>query len=478
MTNTTDSRMPVMDPEGARAHLTDSKDFSPEQKKHLRQAIMGSALGNAVEWFDYAVYGYLAVYMSQVFFGGDQGGKGLGLFYTFVILALSFFVRPLGGLVLGPIGDRIGRQKVLVFTITMMTLATAAIGILPTFSQVSYLAPLLLLLCRLVQGFSTGGEYGGAAVFMAESAPDRRRGFYGSFLEFATLAGTVAGASLCTILILVVGDDGMLAGWWRLPFLLTLPLGLTALWIRTRLKEPEVFTEAAAKHETSKRPFLDLFRYNWRQITILTGFVVLLNVAYYLILVYMPSFLSKTLGHNTAQSTLTLVVIMILMMCVINPIGALSDRIGRKPLLLVSAVGYILLAVPCFALITSANVALQILGLAILGLLLVILMGSVSSTLPALFPTRVRYSGFAIGYNVSTAIFGGTAAGINEWLVVQTGSNLIPGWYLVAAGIIGLVSILCMPESAQCTLRGERIPGSSSAQFRAFRRKQKLEERG
>lgn len=472
MTDPTNALIPVLDPEGARADLTDGKDMPPEERKELRKAIAGSALGNAVEWFDYAVYGYLAVYMVRIFFG-EQGQNGLGLFAVFAILAISFFVRPLGGIILGPMGDKIGRQKVLVFTITMMTLATAAIGILPTFDQVGYVSPVLLLLCRLVQGFSTGGEYGGAAVFMAEHAPDKRRGFYGAFLEFGTLAGTVAGATLCTVMIVVVGDAGMLAGWWRLPFLLTLPLGLTALWIRTRLKEPRVFTEAAQNDEIAKRPFLDLFRYNWRQILILTGFVVLLNVAYYLILAYMPSYLSKNLGHDTATSTMMLVVIMVLMMCIINPIGALSDRVGRKPLLLGAAVGFILLSVPAFAMLGSRNLLLQLLGLAILGFLLVIMIGSVSSTLPALFPTKVRYSGFAIGYNVSTAIFGGTAASINEWLIVETGSTLVPGWYLAAAGVVGLVAILCMPESAQSTLRGERIPGTSSAAFRAFLRKEK-----
>lgn len=442
------------------------KDMSPQERKTLHQAILGSALGNAVEWFDYAVYGYLVIYISQLFLGGTGDGSGLGVFYAFLILAVSFFFRPLGGIILGPLGDRIGRQKVLVFTILMMTCATAAIGLLPTVEAAGMVGPILLILLRIIQGFSAGGEYGGAAVFMAEYAPDKRRGFYGSFLEMGTLAGTTAGAALCTILILIVGDEGMLAGWWRLPFLVTLPLGLTALWIRVRLEEPPVFSEASAKHETSKKPFRDLLRRYWRQILVLMGFVVLLNVAYYLILTYMPAYLSSALGHTTAQGNFMLVLVMLAMIVVIAPMGALTDRIGRKPLLMAAAIGYIVLAVPAFMLINSESTFLQFTGLGILGILLVALIASVSSTLPAIFPTQVRYSGFAIGYNVSTAIFGGTAAAVNEGLIDATGSNLVPGFYLMAAGVIGLIAILCMRETAGRSIRGDQLPGSHDAELK------------
>lgn len=441
------------------------KDMEPAERKTLHQAIAGSALGNAVEWFDYAVYGYLVVYMGQLFLGGSGDGSGLGVFYAFLILAISFFFRPLGGIILGPLGDRIGRQKVLVLTITMMTGATAAIGLLPPTEVAGMLGPILLILLRIVQGFSAGGEYGGAAVFMAEYSPDKRRGFYGSFLELGTLAGTVAGATLCTVLISIVGDEGMLAGWWRLPFLVTLPLGLVALWLRVRLSEPPVFSEAAAKHETTKKPFRDLLRRYWRQILVLMGFVVLLNVAYYLILTYMPAYLSSALDLSTAAGNYMLVAVMLVMMVVITPMGALTDRVGRKPLLLTAAGGFIVLSIPAFLLINTDSLFFQFTGLGVLGLLLVILIASVSSTLPAIFPTQVRYSGFAIGYNVSTAIFGGTAATINEGLINVTGSNLVPGFYLMAAGVVGFISIMLMRETAGRSLRGDHLPGCHDAEL-------------
>ncbi|MFX1821808.1 MFS transporter [Pseudarthrobacter sp. CC4] len=431
-----------------------------EGRRSLHRSILGSALGNAVEWFDYGVYGYLTIYMATNFFGSKEGDGGLGVTLTLATLALSFLVRPLGGLILGPLGDKVGRQKVMVLTVTLMTLATGAIGLLPTLDTVGLLAPILLLACRLVQGFSAGGEYGGAAVYMAESAPDRRRGFLGSFLEFGTTVGFMLAAVVCTMLIAVVGDGGMEAGWWRAPFLLTIPLGLTALWIRTRLVEAPVFSEASQHKETTKSPLRHVLRNNWRQLLVLAGFVVLLNVAFYLILGYMPTYLSGQLGHSTAQGNWMLVVIMALMLVAIPPVGALSDRVGRKPLLLVAAAGYTVLSVPSVMLLGMQNLMLQFLGLAVLGLLLVILVASVSSTLPALFPTAVRYTGFAIAYNFSTAFFAGPSQTVANQLIETTGNQLVPGWYMAFAGVIGLVSVLCMRETAQATLRGEELPGA------------------
>ncbi|WP_312099802.1 MFS transporter [Corynebacterium dentalis] len=436
-----------------------SEPSTHEGKRTLHRSILGSALGNAVEWFDYGVYGYLTIYMAVNFFGSTEGDGGLGVTLTLATLAMSFLVRPLGGLILGPLGDKVGRQKVMVLTVTMMTVATGAIGLLPTLDTVGLLAPVLLLICRLLQGFSAGGEYGGAAVYMAESAPDKRRGFFGSFLEFGTTVGFILAAIVCTTLIAIVGDAGMEAGWWRLPFLLTIPLGLTALWIRTRLVEAPVFAEASQHEETTKTPLRTVLRNNWRQLLIVAGFVVLLNVAFYLILGYMPTYLSGQLGHSTAQGNWMLVAVMALMLVAIPPVGALSDRVGRKPLLLAAAIGYTVLSVPAIALLGMDSLILQFLGLGVLGFLLVILVSSVSSTLPALFPTAVRYTGFAIAYNFSTAFFAGPSQTIANQLIETTGNQLVPGWYMAIAGVIGLVSILCMRETAQATMRGEELPG-------------------
>lgn len=443
--------------------ITREIDLSPEQKKVARKSVAGSAIGNAIEWFDYGVYGYLVVYISQLFFTFGEGEGSLPTIFAFATFAISFLVRPLGGFVLGPLGDRIGRQKVLIFTIVMISLSTALIGALPTFETVGFLAPILLVLLRMVQGFSAGGEYAGAAVFMAEHAPDNKRGKYGSFLEFGTLTGFSAAAILCTTLTLVVGEDGMLAGWWRLPFLLTLVLGGIALWMRRHLQESETFTEDSAHTDTNESAWKAfgalMVRYPF-QVLKLVGFVILINVAFYLVLTYMPTYLANTHDQGVAESNYSLVIIQLLMLVVIVPFGALTDRIGRKPVLIVASIGFIVLSVPAILLVQMDALWAQVLGIGILGIFLVMVLSTISATLPALFPTAVRYSGFAIGYNVSTALFGGTAGVINETLIAQTGNTLIPGWYLVGAGVIGLISVLTFKETAGRSLRGNVIPGS------------------
>ena len=438
-------------------------EMTPAERRVARRSVAGSAMGNALEWFDYGIYGYLVPYISVLFFTFGDNGGAMPRILAFATFAISFLVRPFGGMVLGPLGDRIGRQKVLVFTILVISLSTAAIGILPTFDQVSYLAPLLLVLLRMVQGFSAGGEYAGAAVFMSEHAPDNRRGLYGSFLEFGTLVGFSAAAILCTTLTVVVGEDGMLAGWWRLPFLLTLLLGVLGLWMRRHLHESETFLadSAGTSDNASAVTRLKTLVHDYpAQVAKLFGFVILINVAFYIVLTYMPSYLVATLGHDVAESNYALVVIQLAMIVVIAPFGALSDRIGRKPQLIAASLGFIFLSVPAVTLIQQGSLAAQLAGIGILGLLLVMIISTISATLPALFPTAHRFSGFAIGYNISTAVFGGTAGVANEALIDVTGNNLVPGYYLTAAGVIGLVAVLTFKETAGRSLRGNVIPGS------------------
>ncbi|MGY3127522.1 MHS family proline/betaine transporter-like MFS transporter [Agrococcus sp. UYP33] len=437
--------------------ITREIDLSPVQRTTVRKSVMGAMAGNAIEWFDYGIYGYLAVHLSTQIFGGSEDA----ILWTLFGFAVSFLVRPLGGAILGPLGDRIGRQKVLVFTIMMISVATAAIGLLPTFEQVGWLAPVLLFLLRIVQGFSAGGEYAGAAVYMAEHAPDDRRGFWGSFLEFGTLLGFSLAAILVTALEAIVGSDGMEAGWWRLPFLLTLPLGLIALAMRARLHESAVFEEAKEQDTRTSawQTLRDLVTQQPKQLLKIMGITILINTAFYLVLTYMPTFLQTSLDMDGTQAGLMLVGVQLVMMAVIIPMGALTDRIGRRPLLLTAAIGFTLFSVPAVMLLNTGNLALQVLGLAIFGLFLVMLLCNISASLPALFPTTVRYAGFALGYNVATSLLGGPAGLINEALIEQTGSTLVPGFYMTVAGIVGLLAILTFNETAGRSLRGDRVPG-------------------
>ncbi|WP_460954795.1 MFS transporter [Parasphingorhabdus pacifica] len=424
----------------------DQAEATPPQKSLLRRAVGAAAIGNCTEWYDFGVYAYVAAYVGHQFFPGP-----LATVSAFAVFAISFVFRPFGSFFFGPLGDRIGRQKVLAVTILLMSGSTFMIGLLPTHSTIGILAPILLLLCRVLQGFSTGGEYGGAATYIAEFAPDRKRGFYGSWLEFGTLAGFGLGALVPTILILNLSTESMEAWGWRVPFLLAGPLGLIGLYLRRKLEDTPAFNNLKATDNIAKSPVKSLIVQHWQQLLILMGIVVLINVANYTILTYMESYLSETLSIPSGQEYQVLVPLLLVvavMMIAVTPVGALSDRVGRKPLFLSAAICFIVLPYPAFLLISQGTMLTTLAGLVLLGVGHVQLIGPLAGTLPAMFPTKVRYAAFSIGYNVSTAAFGGTAPLINESVVTATGNSFFPAFYLMGAAIIALVPILLMKETA------------------------------
>jgi MHS family proline/betaine transporter-like MFS transporter len=428
-------------------------------ERTVRKAVGAAAMGNLVEWFDYGIYSYVTIYIAMSFFPGGDENANVAL--TFALFAVAYLVRPLGGTILGPLGDRIGRKRVLALTIVVMSAASFAIGLLPTFGAVGWLAPILLVVARLVQGFATGGEYGGAAAFIAEYAPDKRRGFYCSFLEFGTTGGFVLAAGLVTALQVGLSAEAMATWGWRIPFLIAGPLGLVGLYLRSKLEDTPAFRELEERHQVSESPLKETLTHHWGPVLTCIGLVLFYNVAVYTILFYMPTYLQSTLGLEATPALLYILGMMIMIMFVIIPVGALSDRVGRKPLIVTSCVGFIVLGYPAFMLLAMGTVLGTVAGLVILGLLLVLLLGTMSATLPALFPTDVRYGGFSIGYNLSTSIFGGTAPFVLETLVVSTGNNAMPGIYLVVASLISMVAVIAVAESAR-----KPLPGTSAAVLR------------
>ncbi len=428
----------------------------------VRKAIAASAIGNATEWFDYGIYAYGVTYISAAIFPGDAGTATLLALMTF---AVSFLVRPLGGLVWGPLGDRVGRKRVLALTILMMAGATLCVGLVPTYAAIGLWAPILLVLLRMIQGFSTGGEYGGAATFMAEYAPCRRRGFLGSFLEFGTLAGFSLGALLMLGFSLLLGDDQMHAWGWRLPFLVAAPLGLVGIYLRTRLEDTPIFRELEAKDETEHETttqFRDLIAGYWRPILQLGGLVVALNVVNYTLLSYMPTYLENEIGLTPNQSLVVPIIGMLTMMVFLPLAGHHSDRIGRKPMWWLSLAGLFVAGVPMF-LLMGTGLAGAVIGFAVLGLLYLPQLATISATFPAMFPTHVRYAGMAIAYNVSTSIFGGTAPAVNEWLIGRTGDGLMPAYYMMGACVVGAIALIAVPETTRCPINGRETPGTAKA---------------
>ncbi|MBQ1095494.1 glycine betaine/L-proline transporter ProP [Streptomyces sp. b94] len=424
----------------------------------VRRAVKAAALGNAMEWFDFGVYSYIAVTLGKVFF--PSGNPTAQLLSTFGAFAAAFLVRPLGGMVFGPLGDRVGRQKVLALTMIMMAAGTFAIGLIPSYATIGVWAPVLLLLARLVQGFSTGGEYAGASTFIAEYAPDKRRGFLGSWLEFGTLAGYIGGAGLVTLMTALLSDGDLTSWGWRIPFLIAGPMGIIGLYLRMRLEETPAFAAELDKAEATrpKVPLRDMITGQWRALLLCVGLVLVFNVTDYMLLSYMPSYLTSELKYDETHGLLVVLAVMALMMVVQPFAGALTDRVGRRPVIAAGCAGFLLLSVPALLLIREGSLLAVGLGMAALGLLLVCFTASMPSALPALFPTRVRYGSLSIGFNVSVSLFGGTTPLVVTALIGATGDMMMPAYYMMAAAVIGGVAVWFMSESA-----GRPLPGSAPA---------------
>ena len=428
---------------------------SPEGKRLLRKAIGASAIGNATEWYDYGVYAAASVYLTQAFFPGEFGTVG-----TMLGFAISFVLRPLGGMVWGPIGDRIGRKSVLAMTILLISGATALIGLLPTHASIGFWAPVLLILLRVIQGFSTGGEYGGAATFMAEYAPDNKRGKYGSFLEFGTLAGFCGGTLFVLLLQLALSDSQMDQWGWRIPFLLALPMGLIGLYLRSQMEDTPVFQELEQDNEiegSAWTRFKDLLINYRRPIITMFGLVIALNVANYTLLAYQPTYLQNTIDLSETSASVVNLIGQLVMMLLIPFFGWWSDSTGRKPMWWGSLIGLFVLALPLYWLM-GQGFAWAIVAFVILGVLYIPQLATISATFPAMFPTQVRYAGFAISYNVATAAFGGTAPLVNDAVVESTDWNLFPAVYMMGACAIGMVALVFLKETAGASLRGTEIP--------------------
>ncbi|MTH35889.1 MFS transporter [Paracoccus limosus] len=412
----------------------------------LRKVLTASFIGNFVEWFDYASYGYFATVIAAVFF--PEIAPQAALLATFAVFAISFVIRPIGGIVWGSIGDRIGRKTALSWSILIMSGATTVIALLPSYHQIGMLAPVLLLIVRMVQGFSASGEYAGATSFLAEYAPPAKRGFYTSMVPASTAAGLLAG-SLMSALLFSQLETAQLHGWgWRLPFLLAFPLGLVGLYIRLKLEDTPKFRELEAKHHVEATPIKELFTTYRKQIIRAFAVTCLNAVGFYLILSYMPTYLITEMGMEESASFLANSIALFAYIFLIFLMGLLSDRFGRKTALIAASVLFIVLTVPLFGMLEGASFAMIVLIQVIFGALLTVNDGTLPCFLTEIFPTRVRYSGFAFSFNTANALFGGTAPFVATWLISATGSKTAPAWYLVAAAAVALVAMLAARETA------------------------------
>jgi MFS transporter, MHS family, shikimate and dehydroshikimate transport protein len=430
------------------------------QTADIRQVLGASFIGTAIEWYDFFLYGTAATLVfGQLFFPtGDPLVSTLSALGTF---AVGFIVRPLGGIIFGHFGDRLGRKATLVLTLTMMGAATFLIGLLPTFDQIGVLAPILLVLLRTIQGLGVGGEWGGAALMAVEYAPEDKRGYYGSWPQMGVPAGLLLSTGIFSA-VSFLPNEQFLAWGWRIPFLLSIILIGVGLFIRTRLLETPAFSEVQESHTEAQMPIMDVLRNYPKNVLLAIGARVASDGAFYVFSVFILDYATRTLGLPRPTILLGVAIASALELFTIPIFGVISDRTGRRPIYLAGTVLLLILAYPYFLLIQTGSVVLVILA-SVLGLSIAhaTAYGPMSAYFAELFGTRVRYSGVSIGYQLASIIGGGAGPLIATYLVAAAGGSFWPvvAW-MVALCLITLVSVLVAAE----TFRGGEFLAEQSGE--------------
>jgi MFS transporter, MHS family, proline/betaine transporter len=407
-----------------------------------RKAIWAASIGNLLEWYDFGVYAYLATLIAAKFFPGTD--PTASLLAAFAAYGVGFLARPLGGIVIGRLGDTHGRKLALVLTIFMMAVGTIGIGVLPSYESIGIWAPVLLVVLRIVQGIAAGGEWGTSTAFIIEWSPPTRRGFFGSFQQVSTAGGSLLGSATAAVLTSTLSGPAMLDWGWRVPFLLGAILLVVGVYMRQNVEETpsyEASREAVAEAQVASGFPLGAMAF---------GFTIFWTIAYYTLLAWMPSFTQRFGGLSPSEALWANTIGLIAMVCAIPVWGALSDRIGRRPLLMASALSIGILAYPLFSLIAKGGGFALVLPIQILfGVLLALYSGPGPAAISEIFPTHLRSTWMSAGYTLAVAVFGGFAPFIATWLIQQTGEPVSPTYlYLVPAAVVSLLVILKLKETA------------------------------
>ncbi|WBQ05758.1 MFS transporter [Kribbella sp. CA-293567] len=409
-----------------------------------RRSLVAGAVGNFVEWYEFGAYGFFATVIAANFFSSTSTSDAESLIKTYASFALAFFFRPVGAAVFGRVGDRIGRRPTLILVLLLMTVSTTLIGLLPTYATVGAAAPWLLTLVRALQGLSAGGEFGGAVSIMTEFAPKGKRGLYGAWQSLTVALGLLVGAGLAAVLATVLSQQALTDWGWRVPFLLALPLGLVALFLRLRLDETPNF----AKVQQEAAPPADKVEVV-RAIALGIGRLMGWSAAGYTFLVVMPSYLQATLNATFQQALVATVLANLGFAVSIMPAGMLSDRIGRRPVMVTGAALVVVLAFPLMNLLQDQESSTAAKGIAVFvaGLVVGLMAGPGPAMLAEMFPTRARYTGLGLAYSLSNAVFSGSAGLIITELIKRTKNVDIPAYYVAVTCAVSVLALL--------TLRGD-----------------------
>lgn len=406
----------------------------------MRKVLVSGMIGNGLEWYDYALYGQMAWLLSRLFF--PEGDATVALLATYGVFAAGFVVRPVGAVLFGWIGDTYGRKSAMVIAVLMMAIPTGLIGLLPTYAEIGILAPILLTLIRLLQGLSLGGEFSGSITYIVEHAPPSRRALAGSASLVSLNLGFLLGLFVTQACMGALGEEAFLEWGWRVPFLLGIAIGFIGFYIRTHCSESPVYEAARDGGHLSKTPVREAVRrHPWE---ILQGFIMYMTVTmpFYLVAIYFISFSHKQLGMAMDDAMQLNVVNMIVMMVMFFASAWLADHVGRRKVMIAAAASMLVAIYPLFTLLSPAQPLLVVgLAQAFLAFLVGLYVGPVAAVLVELFPTSVRYTGMAIAYNFSAAIFGGTAPFVCEWLIRETGDNASIAFYVMLCNALSLTAL-------------------------------------
>ncbi len=406
--------------------------------------ILAAVIGNALEWYDFVVYGFLTVIISRLFFPSDS--EYASLLMAMATFGVGFFMRPVGGILIGLYADRKGRKAALQLIILLMTVSIAMIAFAPTYAAIGAAAPVLIVLARLLQGMATGGEFASATSFLVESAPPDRRGFYGSLQMVGQSVAALTGATAGMLITQGLTPEQIDSWGWRLPFMFGLLIGPVGLWIRRHLNETEAFVEASQSNEEAVG-LMALWRSYRRSIAVSFGLVVSGTIMYYVVLIYMPTYAKTQLGIPLDQAFIAQVAGLLCLTVGTPFFGILSDRIGRRPVLMLACVLYFILPYPLFSWLQAEP---GLFRLAVMQVLLcsavAVGFGAISTALAEQFPVRMRSTGLALAYNFAVMLFGGFAQLIVTWLIKATGTPLAPAYYVMFGAVVGLTAAYFLTE--------------------------------
>ncbi|MBY0524795.1 MAG: MFS transporter [Gemmataceae bacterium] len=412
------------------------------------RTVAAGAIGNALEWYDFGLFGYFAPIISSQYFPSSD--PRAALLNTFGVFAAGFLMRPIGAIMFGHLGDRKGRKWALGLSVLLMAVPTALVGLLPTYHQLGLVAPALLLLVRLLQGLSVGGEYVGSMSYLAESAQPGRRGFDSSWCNVSGGVGGLSGAGLAAVITRVLTPEQVADWGWRLPFLLSIPAGLASWWLRQSIPESPCFTDVCQAGQVARVPLRESLRSDRAGFLTMAGLSLLASIGWYLPWVWLVTWLDDINQPPMPEwEALTSSTLAGAVLVVLTPLGgALSDRLGRKPVILAGSVGYLVLSYPMFLWMSQGTFTAALSGQLVSAVLSALYGGASLAAFVEIFPTRTRYSGLALSYNLAVAICGGTTPLVATWLVTVSGSTLTPAFYLMAAALGTTLAAWAMPERA------------------------------